>query len=174
VAIAPSALPGLLEKLKARVDASPVPVVDAIAGTYERHLVDVTLLESGSHPPVTRTPAPPGRPPAVMPGGLNGSLRGSVTRTPGAGGGGVADAVVAPHTIYAATQEWGGVHTGKPWMWLWVRYIGRDAVRRRGWIRHQVTIPERPYMRTAVAETIADGALERAGEATFVAVVWGG
>ena len=59
-----------LEGMKARVEASAVPVVDAIAETYEEHLVGYTLHESGSHAPVTRTPAPPGRPPAFMPGGL--------------------------------------------------------------------------------------------------------
>ena len=170
----PAELPAFLEAIKARVEASAVPVVDAVAGHYKEHLVGFTLHESGSHPPVTRTPAAPGRPPAFMPGGLHGSLAGSVVKTPGVGGGGIATSIVAPHVIYAAVQEWGATMTGKPWMWLWVGYIGPGEVRRRGWRRHEVTIPERPYMRTAVDETIADGSLERAGMATFEAVVWGG
>jgi hypothetical protein len=163
-------LPAYFEAIKARVEASAVPVVDAIAKTYKDHLVGWTLHESGSHAPVTRTPAPPGRPPAFMTGGL----AASVTRTPGVGGGGVAVAYVAPHTIYAATQEYGGVHVGKPWMWLWVRYIGPQEVARRGWVRHTVTIPARPYMSTAVEETIANGSLVRAATDTFMRVVWGG
>ena len=169
MSITPAELPGLLEALKARVEAAAVPVVDAIAETYKEHLVGYTLHESGSHPPVTQTPAAPGRPPAFM----TGQLAGSVTQTPGAGGGGIAESTVAPHTIYAATQEYGGVHTGKPWMWLWVRYIGAHEVARRGWVKHQVTIPARPYMSTAVDETVADGSLVSAAMAKFMEVVWG-
>ena len=169
----PGALPGYLKAINVRVAEAAVPAVGAIAKTYKDHLVDFTLRESGSHPPVTRTPAAPGRPPAFMPGGLNGSLAASVTRTPATGGGGIGEASVAPHTIYAATQEWGGVHHGSPFMWLWVRYIGMLAVARRGWVRRTVTIPERPYMRTAVDETIANGSLVRAGERAFETTVWG-
>src|SRR6185437_10245593 len=86
--VTPAELPGYLEAIRARVEAAAVPVVAAIAETYKEHLVGFTLHESGSHPPVTRTPAVPGRPPAFMPGGVNGSLAGSVTKTPGTGGGG--------------------------------------------------------------------------------------
>ena len=169
----PQELPAYLMAIRARVEASAVPVADKMAGTYKEHLVGVTLIESGSHPPVTRTPAPPGRPPAVMPGGVNGSLVGSVTQAPAAGAGGIATASVQPNTIYAATQEWGSVHRGSPFMWLWVRYIGPMAVQRAGWLRRTVDIPERPYMRTAVAETIGNGSLSRAAADTFEAVVWG-
>jgi hypothetical protein len=165
-------LPGYLMAIKARVAASAVPVADAMADKYKDHLTGVTLLESGSHPPVTRTPAPPGRPPAVMPGGVNGSLVGSVTKAPAAGAGGIATASVQPNTIYAATQEWGSRHVGH--MWLWVRYIGPMAVLERGWLRREVDIPERPYMRTAVAETMATGELGRSAGDRFEAVVWGG
>ena len=165
----PAELPAYLEGIKTRVEASAVPVADAIAESYKNHLVGYTLHESGSHPPVTRTPAPPGRPPAFMTGGL----AASVTKTPAVGGGGVAWSYVAPHTIYAGTQEYGGIHVGKPLMWLWVRYIGPAEVKRRGWRRHTVDIPARPYMSTAVAETVADGSLTRAAMETFEAVVWG-
>lgn len=166
----PAELPAYLEAIRARVEASAVPVVDAIASRYEGHLRDVTLTESGSHPPVTQTPAPPGRPPAVM----TGRLRESVFKTPGVAiGAGIAESSVSPNTIYAATQEFGGVHTGKPLMWLWVRYIGPWEVRRRGWRKHEVTIPPRPYMTTAVAETVAEGSLVRAAAERFMAVVWG-
>lgn len=169
MSITPAELPAYLEAIRARVEAAAVPVVDAIAETYKEHLVGFTLRESGSHPPVTQTPAVPGRPPAFMTGGL----AGSVTRTPGAGEGGIAESAVSPHTIYAATIQWGGVHTGKPWMWLWVRYIGPHEVARRGWVKHKVEIPSYPYMNVAVDETIANGSLSRAGEARFMEVVWG-
>jgi hypothetical protein len=96
-----------------------------------------------------------------------------VTKADAAGeGAGIATASVQPNTIYAATQEWGGIHTGR--MWLWVRYIGPRAVRMHGWVRETVDIPGRPYMRTAVAETMASGVLTRRAADTFEAVVWGG
>lgn len=169
----PAELPAYLAQIRARVEASAIPVVDAIAETYEEHLVGFTLHESGSHPPVTRTPAAPGRPPAFMPGGVNGSLSGSVVRTPGAGGGGVAEAAVMPTTIYAATLQWGGDHVGRPMMWLWVKYVGPAAVRARGWIKHETHHPAYPYMDVAVGETVASGSLVRSAAARFMAVVWG-
>jgi hypothetical protein len=168
--VTPAELPAYLEGIKARVEAAAIPVANAIAETYKEHLVGYTLHESGSHAPVTRTPAPPGRPPAFMTGGL----AASVTKTPATGGGGVAWSYVAPHTIYASTQEYGGVHIGKPFMWLWVRYIGPMAVMDRGWLRRTVDIPARPYMSTAVSETVANGSLTRAAMESFEAAVWGG
>jgi hypothetical protein len=139
--------------------------------TYEKHLVNVTMMESGTHPPVTFTPAAPGRPPAIM----TGRLRGSVAMAGPTGGGGIGMSSVAPHTIYAATQEWGGIHIAKsgPFMWLWIRYIGWRGVLARGWLRSEVTIPERPYMRTATTEEIANGELQDAAVAAFEAAVWG-
>lgn len=169
----PAELPGYLEGIKGRAEAAVVPVADAMARTYQDHLTGVTLRESGSHPPVTRTPAPPGRPPAMMPGGVNGSLINSITRAPAYGAGGVATASVRPNTIYAATQEWGSTHTGKPLMWLWVRYIGPKQVHLRGWVKREVHIPERPYMRTAVLELQGTGELTREAANTFETVVWG-
>lgn len=168
----PQELPGVLAALGRRASAAAVPVAGVMARTYEKHLVDVTLIESGSHAPVTRTPAAPGRPPAQMTGGL----RGSVTMAGPTGGGGIGVASVQPNTIYAATQEWGGVHhaVNGPYMWLWLRYIGYIEVIRRGWLKTTVDIPERPYMRTAVAEEIASGELQSAAEEAFDAVVWGG
>ena len=148
-----------------------MPVAGAIAKTYEKHLTGITLIESGSHAPVTFTPAPPGTAPAMM----TGHLRGSVTMAGPTGGGGIGRASVSPHTIYAATQEWGGVHeaVNGPYMWLWIRYLGMRGVLAHGWLRERVEIPARPYMRTAVAETIASGELQHAGEAAFEAAVWG-
>jgi hypothetical protein len=161
----------LYREIRDRVEASAVPVCDAMTSSYKDHLVGVTLRESGAHAPVTQTPAAPGRPPAFMTGGL----AASVTRTPAVGSGGIAVGFVAPHTVYAATQEYGGVHHAVkgPYMWLWLRYIGAYEVKRRGWRMRTVVIPERPYMSAAVDETIASGSLERAAYERFMAVVWG-
>jgi hypothetical protein len=166
-----AALPGLFEQIAFRAERAAVPAAGAIAKTYEKHLVDVTLTESGGHPPVTPTPSAPGQPPAIM----THRLRASVAMTGPVGGGGLGFAWVAPHTIYAATQEWGGVHVAKngPYMWLWIHYIGWQGVMDRGWRKRVVYIPERSYMRRAVAEEIVNGELGRAAALTFEIVVWG-
>lgn len=165
----PQELPGYLRAVRARIEAAAVPVCDAIGETYKEHLVGFTLHESGSHPPVTQTPAAPGRPPAFMTGGL----ADSVTKTAATGGGGVAECSVAPHVIYAATQEYGGDHHGNPLMWLWVRYVGPAEVKRRRWDKEIVHIPARPYMSTAVAEEIGNGELTKAAMESFEAAAWG-
>jgi hypothetical protein len=163
----------LYRAIAAKAEGAARPVADAIAATYEDHLVNVTLVESGAHGPATPAGYPPaaapGRPPMVM----TGSLRASVLRTPAVGGGGVATASVAPHTVYAATQEFGAVHTGSPHMWLWVRYVGPKVTAHRNWVKSAVVIKEHPYMRAAVTETFASGALSRAAVRSFMAEVWG-
>jgi hypothetical protein len=166
-------LPAYLEGIRARVEASAIPAAQKMGAAYKEHLVGFTLHESGSHPPVTRTPAPPGRPPAFMPGGVNGSLAGSVTQGATGGAGGIATTSVSPHTIYAATQQWGSVHRGHPFMALWIDYIGYAEVKKRGWLRRTVRIPARPYMDTAVDEMIANGQLSRVAADTFEVFVWG-
>lgn len=165
----PQELPAYLTAIRERVAAAEIPVAQQMGAAYKTHLVGFTLHESGAHAPVTRTPAPPGRPPAFMTGGL----AASVTQGPTEGGAGYGRTSVSPHTIYAATQEFGGVHTGAPFMWLWVKYIGPMSVLERGWLRRTVDIPPRPYMRTAVDEMIADGQLSRTAAETFERVVWG-
>ena len=170
MAITPAELPAYLAGIRARVEAAAVLVAQAIGEAYKEHLVDFTLHESGSHAPVTRTPAVEGRPPAFMTGGL----AGSVIQVPAVSvGAGVAETTVAPKTIYAATIHWGAVHTGNPMMALWIGYIGYAEVKQRGWLRHVIKIPKFPYMIIAVDETIADGALERAGINAFMVAVWG-
>lgn len=165
----PAELPAYLSAIRDRVAGSMIPAVDAMGDAYKEHLTGFTLHESGAHSPVTQTPAAPGRPPAFM----TGQLAASVTKSPATGGPGYGQCSVAPHTIYAGTQEHGGVHTGSPFMALWIRYIGYGEVKRRGWLKRAVHIPARPYMSTAVAETIANDELQRAAIGAFEAAVWG-
>ena len=166
------ALPGYLRAIKARAEAAAVPVAGAMGKAYEAHLKDITLIESGTHPPVTLTPAAPGRPPAMITGRLRDSV---IMLGPASGGEGIGFSSVMPTVIYACVQELGGVHESAPgrYMWLWVRYLGHRGVLARGWNVGRVTIPPRPYMRTATAETVASGELHRAARETFDAVVWG-
>lgn len=166
----PAELPAYLQAIRDRAAAAMVPVADAMGDSYKEHLTGFTLHESGAHPPVTQTPAAPGRPPAFMTGGL----AASVVKSPAAGGPGYGECTVVPLAVYAGTQEYGGVHAGKPFMALWIRYIGYAEVKRRKWLRRTVSIPARPFMSVAVAETVANGDLQRAAMEAFEAVVWGG
>lgn len=160
----------MLETFRDRAAAAAPAMAGAMGEAHKDHLVNVTLVRSGAHPPVSQTPSPPGSPPAQM----TGSLRRSVRRTPGAGGGMHASSIVSANTIYAATQEWGGTHHGNPRMWLWLKYVGPEAVRRHGWVKEVVHIPERPYLRPSRDEVIASGAVTDAGSDALMNAVFGG
>lgn len=166
----PQELPAYLEALKERVEASMVPVCDAIGSAYRDHLVDYTLIESGAHAPATAAGYPPAAPPGRPPMMMTGRLRDTVVKTPAAGGGGHAECSVFPTAIYAATQQWGAEHTGL--MWLWVRYVGPKTVVRKGWRLPAVVIKPHPYMNVAVDESVANGKLTRAAVESFEAAVW--
>jgi hypothetical protein len=151
-----------------------IPAIDAVGNAYREHLVDYTLIESGAHPPASAAGYPPaspeGRPPMLM----TGRLRDTVVKTPAVGGDGFATCAVFPTVIYAATVQWGAVHTGKPLMVLWKRYVGYPTAKSKGWLKHEVHIGHHNYMDVAVAETIASGKLSRAAAESFMAAVWGG
>ena len=86
---------------------------------------------------------------------------------------GVAVAYVAPHTIYAATQEFGGVHVGKPFMWLWVRYIGPGEVLRAGLAAtHSGHTGQTVHVYGGLGD-YRERHLVRAAAQRFMAVVWG-
>src|SRR5215469_15851621 len=135
----------------------------AMAEAYKEHLTKVTLRRSFAAPGQFGTPAAPGRPPAWR----TGALARSVRAAPGASGGLTATATVAPHVIYSATQEYGGVHTPVRFRYMhWVNSGGE-------WYLKRVNIPARPYLRPALEETMADGSLTRAAMEAFMAYVWG-
>jgi hypothetical protein len=150
----------VLERIRAEASAAAPAVANAMALAYQRHLVDSTLTRY-SHPLRTKTPAPPGGPVALV----TGTLRRSVRPDLASGGGPVATASVAPHTVYARLQELGG-------------HIYPVRARYLRWIEDGVThfskhvyIPGRPYMKIATEETLADGSLRRAAVAAFEAAV---
>ena len=159
----------LLEQIRDRAAVVAPRLAMAMGNAQQRQLKDHTLART-AHAPVTQTPAPPGSPPAMM----TGRLRASVTCVQGAGGGTSGSAIVAPHTIYAETQEFGGVHHGNTHMYLWLKYIGREEVVRRGWRKRVVDIPARPFMRPSRDDVIADGSAVRDANAIFIAYVLSG
>ncbi len=160
----------LLEQIRDRAAVVAPRLAMAMGNAQQRELKDHTLART-AHAPVTQTPAPEGGPPAMM----TGALRASVTCIQGPGGGTSGSSIVAPHTIYAATQEWGAegreVH---PNMYLWLKYIGREEVVRRGWKKHVVNIPPRPYMGPSLRDVLADGSAVRDANAIFIAFVLSG
>lgn len=115
-------------------------------------------LNARSHPPETKTPAPPGGPPAR----ISGRLLRSVTagRTTGRGGVWVTEAG-SRGVIYAHVQEYGReIHARRAPFLVFVQ----DGMVHRG---RQVYIPPRPFVTSTVAQIRHDGSLTRAGEAAF-------
>jgi hypothetical protein len=165
--VTPDQAIALMQAIQDKAAKAAPPMAMAMGETHEAYLKNVTLARY-SHPAVTQTPAPVGEPPAS----ITGTLRRSITCVRGAGGGMVGSSVVAPHTIYAATQEFGEVHRGSPHMWLWLHYIGPVEVKRRGWVKRVVDIKARPYMRPSRDAVIASGAVTSAANAAFMREVF--
>lgn len=154
-------LPGVLRDLQQRAAMAAPDAATAMALAYQRHLVTQTLVRY-THPPRTKTPSPPGAPPALV----TGTLRRSVRVEPAAGLV-RATARVAPHTVYARIQELGG-HI-YPVRAKALRWVEDGTVH---FARH-VYLPPRPYMAPALRETVASGALRDAAARAFAQTVWG-
>jgi hypothetical protein len=154
--VTPGELPGYLAAMRDTAASAAAPAADAMAAAFQDHVQNVTLRQSGTHPPFTRTPAPPGAPPARITGDLSSSVivrpaRGAVTATASAG----------PTVIYAAVQEYGRVISARN-----VKYM-RWFMDGTWWYRRRVYVPPRPYMRPARTAVIRDGTLRRAASAAF-------
>jgi phage gpG-like protein len=139
------------DALKSRAAAA---AANAMAQTFQRELVNVTLRQT-SHPAGTVTTAAPGQPPALV----TGTLRRSAQTDPAQEGGTRATAAVRVSTVYARIQELGGVITVKRAKYLTFQYpAGR-------W--HQVKsvrLPPRPYMAPTLHRLEEDGQLRDAGK----------
>ena len=154
-------VPALLAGFRDKAAAAAGPVANAMADTYRHHLTRVTLQRYHSVPGQFGTDSPAFEGPVAS---RTGRLAASVTSWQGASGPGFGSASVAPHTIYAVTQEWGEVHYARTRKYMhWVNSGGE-------WWKKRVEIPPRPYMRTATKETIADGSLTRAAMYKFVSI----
>lgn len=163
MAITLAELVPVLEALRDRAATAAEPSVMAMADTYKDHLTNVTLRRYFAAPGQFGTSSPPGQPPAWR----TGELARSVTVVPGLGSGLTATASVGPHTIYARTQEEGGIHRPSRARYMhWVNSGGE-------WFKKRVNIPARPYMWPAARECIENGSLTRAAAEAFMAWVWG-
>lgn len=133
-----------------------------MADAYRNRVSRVTLRRY-SHPYQAKTDSPPGQPPAWV----LGALARSITAVLGASSGTDAHASVAPHVIYAAIQETGGIIRVKHRKFL--RYTQDGAVH----FAKSVTLPPRPYMAPTTREMVADGSLTLAAMEAFTVRVWG-
>lgn len=152
-------VPDLLREYR---DLAATAAPDAVMGMSKAYYDQVQKnLRLRAHPvgyfvpPSIWTNAPRGEPPALV----TGRLAASVAIKRGATTGTYAQASVAPHTIYARTQEVGETHYGHPFM-VWRDDGGIHYARK-------VKIPARPYMRPATEYTVTTGVLTRAAERAF-------
>lgn len=157
----PAELPGYLRALRERAAYAVIPAADAMGGHFERRVKE--RLTERSHPRGTRTPAPPGGPPAMESGSLAASVAMVPASTPV-----VAVSSVAPHRSPRDwVQEWGCDNIRPvrfPYMHFW--YDGER-------FEKIVNVPERSYMRTTLAIVLADGSLTAAGAQAFYDAMWG-
>ena len=154
-------LPGYLRMLAARAGEAAIPAADAMGSDF-RDEVKRRLTEK-SHARGTRTPAPPGGPPAMESGDLAGSVAMVPATTPV-----VATSSVAPHKSPRDwVQEW-GLDNIRPVRAPRMVFVYGDLYRAR-----RVDVPERSYMRSTVDLMVADGSLTRAAAEGFYVAMWG-
>lgn len=152
----------ILTEVRDRAAMAAPDAAMAMGETYQDYVKNVTLTRF-RHPPGTRTPSPPGQPPAEV----TGELRRSITCRRGPGGGMYGSSVVSPHTVYACIQEYGGfIYPTRHKFLKWVNE--GDPT----W-KKQVYLPPRPYMAPATRDTIANGSLTLAAMKSFETNVWG-
>lgn len=154
-------LPGYLRALAVRAGYAAIPGADKLGADFRDEIKE--RLTALSHARGTRTPAPPGGPPAMESGDLAGSVTMDPASTPV-----VATAVVGPRL---PPRDW-------------VNEFGKDGIRpvhaeyMRFYynglqLRKVVNVPQREYM-VSTAEIVAhDGAVAAAVAAAFYAALWG-
>lgn len=134
IAATEAALDELLAHVKDAVSHAAHDSADEVKKTTQE------LLTALEHPFATKTPSPPGAPPAM----ISGDLAGSVLVTDAGD-----TAFVGPTTDYGRIQELGGFMQGHPMMhWMeppgvWHHSAGHD-------------LPERPYLKPALLESLPE------------------
>lgn len=151
----------MFRELAARAGEAMIPAADAMGLGFELE-VKKRLTEK-QHTRGTRTPAPPGGPPAMESGALAASVAMVPASTPV-----VATSSVAPHISPRDwVQEWGldGIRPSRmKYMHFW--YDGEQ-------FRKVVSVPERSYMRSTVDLMIANGSLSHLAAYAFYDAMWG-
>lgn len=151
----------MFRELAVRAGEAMIPAADAMGSSFE---IEVKRrLTEKSHERGTRTPAPPGGPPAMESGALAASVTMDPASTPV-----VATASVAPHLPPRDWVNEYGLSGIRPvrakYMHFW--YDGER-------FEKIVNVPERSYMRSTAEIMAADGSLTDAAAAAFYAAMWG-
>lgn len=124
----PAELPAYLRRFADEIrQRAALDAADAMAQSYQS---DVVRSMTGP------SPSPPGTPPARR----TGTLARSTRAEPAVGGGGRATSSVAPHTVYARIQQFGGIIV--PVRAKALRWKEGQAVR----FAKRVVLPARPFM----------------------------
>ena len=136
-----------LRVIAARAETeAPLAAVRALGAAGET-ATKLTLTKR-THTEGTRTPSPPGAPPALV----TGMLRRSVIRAPArALGPGAAVQVMGCHVVYGPVHEFGPVT---------IRSKGNYPLRNRNTgqvFGYEVTIPRRPWMKPSMEALTASG-----------------
>jgi hypothetical protein len=157
-------LPGLLRALAVRAGYAAIPGADKLGADFRDEIKH--RLTALSHERGTRTPAPPGGPPAKE----SGALADSVTMTP-ASTPVVAVAPVGPNcSPRDAVQEEGGSMHARAGNSRGMVFFYDPP----GWYHAQhVKVPQREYMLSTAEIVARDGAVAAAVAAAFYAALWG-
>lgn len=153
-------LPGYLRMLQERAALAAIPAADGMARQYETEVKKA--LTQRSHERPTRTPSPPGEPPAMESGTLVDSVAMVPASTPV-----VATSSVSPHASPRDwVQEYGLVIRAKSPGGM--RFTYGDSRYRA----YTVRVPERSYVRSTVDRMVADGSLSEAAALAFYEAMW--
>jgi hypothetical protein len=152
-------LPAYLQMLAVRAGEAAIPAADAMGEAYQSEVK--TVLTRMSHERGTRTPSPPGEPPAMESGDLAGSVTMVPATTPV-----IATSSVSPHRVYDWVQEYGATIHAHGTGFMHFFYEGERFER-------TVHIPERSYVRSTVTRMIASGELTAAAAEAFYRAMWG-
>jgi hypothetical protein len=137
--------------------AGPAVRAAATAGGRAGETMTKMVLQLRTHEQGTRTPAPPGSPPAKILGGLARSIQRTPTFLAGPG---LAKTAWGSKLDYAAVQENGAEITAKNFPQL-----GNPEV---GFFGKKVKIPARPFMRPSMDKLISSGKLTDVTSAAFL------
>jgi hypothetical protein len=163
----PEQLVALLEGIKRRVPDAAADAAMAMARTFE-HYVKAVTLQRYRHPPGMWTLSLRGQPPAIVTGGLAGSVK----SWPGMRTEFVAQAHAGAFAVYARVQEKGAVIGHKRAEWLHWENVDPRTGEWKGWYKKSVRVGPHPFFTPSVRDTIADGSLTRAAEDAFERAMW--
>lgn len=150
-----------LEALAVKAGYAAIPAADSIGESFRDEIKK--RLTALSHVRGTRTPAPPGGPPAKESGALADSVKSYPATTPV-----VATSPVGPNLSPRDWVQEEGLSGIRPSHMPYMKFVYGDLYRAK-----VVNVPQREYM-VSTAEIVAhDGAVAQKAAEAFYAAMWG-